>query len=163
MIRAIENQTLLDIAVRENTSVLSAFDYSLENGISITDTLTPGQVINAIEYKEYETSSFYELFEKHVIKRNEVVNVIENQSLLDIAIQKDGCVLAGFDWAFNNGLSITDTLTPGQKIKMPKTEEFRYDELANFFKSNNTMIATLTNLVSPEFEYYLPGEFPFSF
>jgi hypothetical protein len=163
MIRAIENQTLLDIAIQENGSVLSAFDYALGNGISITDTLTAGQGLNPIPYKKYETSSFYELFEKHAIKRDNVINAIENQSLLDVAIQEDGCVLAVFDWAFDNGLSITDTLTPGQKIKMPKTEVFRYDELASFFKSNNTMIATLSNAINTEFEYYLPGEFPYSF
>src|SRR6187402_1293580 len=145
MIRVIENQTLLDIAIQENGSVLSAFDYALSNGISITDPLTPGQSLNPIPYKEYETSSFYELVQKHAIKRDNVINVIENQSLLDIAIQEDGCVLAVFDWAINNGLSITDKLTPGQRIKMPKSEAFRYDELASFFKSNNTMIATLNN------------------
>jgi hypothetical protein len=163
MIRAIENQTLLDIAIQENGSVLSAFDYAFANGLSITDVLQTGQKLETIPQKEYETSAFYELFEKHSIKRDGLINVIENQSLLDIAIQEDGCVLAVFDWALNNGLSVTDTLEPGQKIKIPKQETFRYDELANHFKGNNTLIATFTRSLSVEFEYYLPGEFPYSF
>lgn len=163
MIQVIENQTLLDIAIQETGTVFSVFDWAFENGLSITDTLTPGQKVETISIVQYEPDRFYYLLEKFIDKKPVIVNVIENQSLLDVAIQEDGCVLAVFDWALNNGLSITDTLTPGQKIKMPKTEAFRGDELANYFKSNNTMIATLTTAFSAEFEYYLPGEFPYSF
>ena len=43
MIYAIENQSVFDIAVQESGSVLSAFDWALKNGLSLTEDLAPGQ------------------------------------------------------------------------------------------------------------------------
>jgi hypothetical protein len=163
MIRAQEYQTLLDIAIQETGTALSVFDYALKNGVSITDGLATGQNVSIAPKKSYETNLFYELIEKYTDKRQNTINVIESQSLLDIAIQEDGCVLAVFDWALNNDISVTDFLVPGKKIKMPKSETFRYNEIANHFKNSNTNVATFFIAVKGEIEYYLPGEFPFSF
>lgn len=162
MIIALGNQSLLDIAIQEAGTVLSVFDYAIDNELSITDLLEPGQLITPVAKKEYESFMFHELVQKYIDKRDNTINIIENQSLIDVAIQEDGCVLAVFDWAIHNEMSITDLLTAGQKIKMPKSEEFRYNELANYFKSKNTLIATF-NKIEGLLEYYLPGEFPYSF
>jgi capsid protein len=70
-----------------------------------------------------------------------MINVIENQSLLDIAIQEDGSVMAAFDWALKNGLSITDDLVPGQKLLIPNSV-FRNADVANYFKGKKQMVAT---------------------
>lgn len=43
MIYTIENQSVFDVAIQENGSVLSAFSWAVKNGLSITDELTPGQ------------------------------------------------------------------------------------------------------------------------
>ncbi len=67
--------------------------------------------------------------------------VIENQSLLDVAVQDDGSVLAAFEWTLVNGLSITDDLTPGQQLVAPNSL-FRNTNVANYFKGRNQMIAT---------------------
>lgn len=67
--------------------------------------------------------------------------VIQNQSLLDIAIQEDGSVLAAFDWAFVNGLSITDALSPGQSLIAPNSV-YKNTEVANYFKGKTQQLAT---------------------
>ncbi|WP_269222000.1 hypothetical protein [Flavobacterium sp. IMCC34518] len=67
--------------------------------------------------------------------------VQENQSLFDIAVQEDGSVLAVFEWALANGLSITDILEPGHKLTVPKSN-FNNIDVANYFKGRNHKIAT---------------------
>lgn len=69
------------------------------------------------------------------------MTVIENQSLLDIAIQEDGSVMAAFEWALKNALSITDELAPGQELLVP-VSEFRNNDVADYFKGKNQMVAT---------------------
>ena len=135
MINVVEGQSFLDLAIQENGSVLAAFDLALANGLSITDDLE-SVLWASVPKKEYESLDVA-LFIKEAATRNEIVTVIENQSLFDIAIQTDGNVLASFEWAVANGFSITDTLAPGQIMKMPKSEVFRYEDLANYFKNRN--------------------------
>jgi hypothetical protein len=40
------------------------------------------------------------------------LKVYERQSMLDVAVQHSGGIESVFDFAFNNGLSITDDLNP---------------------------------------------------
>ena len=47
------------------------------------------------------------------------MKVLENQTLLDIAIQALGAAEAAFDIALLNNLSITDTMIPGTELAMP--------------------------------------------
>ena len=47
--------------------------------------------------------------------------VLHNQSLLDIAIQNNGTLTSAFELALENGLSITEELTPGDNIKVPES------------------------------------------
>ena len=47
------------------------------------------------------------------------IKVSKRQSVLDVAIQKAGSEKAAFEIAEANGLSITDTLEPGQQIEVP--------------------------------------------
>lgn len=42
-----ENQSLFDIAVQEDGSVLAVFEWAVANGFSITDVLVPGQKLIA--------------------------------------------------------------------------------------------------------------------
>lgn len=161
-----QNQTLLDLAVLGTGTALSVFDYAFVNNISITRLLDPGTVINDVPKKEYEAFEFYELVQQYIDKRSDLIAVIENQSLMDIAVQSDGCVLAVFDYAFANDLSVTDLITPGQKIKQPKSTTFRYDDLANYFKTNSKNITTYKVVPSvsiDNLDYLFPGEFPLSF
>jgi capsid protein len=91
------------------------------------------------------------------------VIVIENQSLLDVAIQEDGSVLAAFEWAVANGISITDDLAPGQNLSAPNSS-YRNADVANYFKGRKQMIATAIKQQSNPNLYDFPqGEFPISF
>ena len=70
-----------------------------------------------------------------------MINVLEKQSLLDLATQYDGSVLAAFEWSLANGLSITDYLTPNQKITAP-VSIFKNTDVTNYFDGKRQMIAT---------------------
>lgn len=71
------------------------------------------------------------------------MTVIDNQSVLDIAIQESGSVLAAFEWSIKNGLSITDELEPGQQLIKVNTG-FINTDVVRYFKSKNQMSATGT-------------------
>jgi hypothetical protein len=47
MITVIPEQSLFDIAIQQDGSDLTAFDWALKNGLSITDELFPGQKLVA--------------------------------------------------------------------------------------------------------------------
>jgi capsid protein len=70
-----------------------------------------------------------------------MIYVIDNQSVLDAAIQESGSVMAAFDWALKNGVSITDNLEPGQQLNTP-TSGFVNADVAGYFKGKKQMVAT---------------------
>jgi len=65
---------------------------------------------------------------------------IQNQSLLDIAIEKYGEVSGIFDLALKNEISITSENLPGTIIEVPVN--FRLNEVTNYFYKNSIAIAT---------------------
>lgn len=67
--------------------------------------------------------------------------VLHNQSLLDIAIQEDGSVMAAFEWAFKNALSITDELEAGRELVSPNSS-LRNADVADYFKGKRHLVAT---------------------
>ena len=70
-----------------------------------------------------------------------MINVLEKQCVLDLAIQFDGSVLTAFEWSLANNISITDYLAPNQKLKAPNSI-FKNTDVANYFEGKNQMIAT---------------------
>lgn len=70
-----------------------------------------------------------------------MIYAIENQSVFDVAVQESGSVLAAFDWALKNGLSLTDDLEPGQQLISPNSDFFNTD-VSGYFKGKKQMIAT---------------------
>lgn len=138
-----QNQTLLEVmfSVFGTETVLSVFDLEQDEPV---DTI--------------------ELIKQRIPVRNEIITAIQNQSLLDLATQVDGCVLSAVDYAIANDVSISSIMVPGQKIKMPQSIEFRYEDLANYFKSKRILIATYFEAPTvSQLIYEFPGEFPFSF
>ncbi len=69
------------------------------------------------------------------------ITALNNQSLFDISIRHFGTVSAVFEIAVLNGLGITDTLEPGQKIEIPN-KDFGNQEIVNYFLTNNIQPAT---------------------
>lgn len=70
--------------------------------------------------------------------------VIQNQSLLDLAIQGYGTIATVVQLAFDNGLSVTDELPSGFVLDLPI-----YDgadtEVADYFKKKGIVPATEIN------------------
>jgi hypothetical protein len=60
-ITVLNGQSLFDIALENSGSTLSAFEYALKNGISVTDLLQTGQKI-AKPISEFENISVLDFF-----------------------------------------------------------------------------------------------------
>ncbi len=70
-----------------------------------------------------------------------MITVIEDQSLLDIAIQYYGNVCAAFDLAVANKISITDVLVPGQQL-IKIAEEFKNKDVLQYYSARAIIPAT---------------------
>lgn len=93
-----------------------------------------------------------------------IVITNHNQNLADIAVQHLGSVFAVFDLSVENGISVTDDLSPGTSLKVPLIVENRVDQVAQFFTNNKMIIATAflpKDNNDNEFEFP-QGEFPIS-
>lgn len=77
------------------------------------------------------------------MKRKTVV--ISNQSLLDVALVEYGSVLAVFDLALNNNLSITDTVPAGTELKLIATDEMDVN-VQDYYVRKERNIATMSEL-----------------
>lgn len=69
------------------------------------------------------------------------VTVLNNQSLLDVAIRHCGTIEAVTDIALLNGISITKELIPGQSLDLP-SKDYGSQEVINFFVNNKMDPAT---------------------
>lgn len=69
------------------------------------------------------------------------ITVLNNQTLLDIAIRHCGTVEAVADIAILNNVSITADLVPGQLIELLK-KDYGNQEVINYFSTNKVEPAT---------------------
>ncbi len=67
------------------------------------------------------------------------VRVSERQNLLDVAIQESGSILAAFDLAVANDISVTDDLTAGQVLQ---TVDIYNADVFNYYTQKNLKPAT---------------------
>lgn len=77
------------------------------------------------------------------------VVVLHNQSLFDVAIQYCGTVEAVFDLALENGLSLTQELSPGQLITIPK-KDYGFQSVVSVFKNDSIQPASALSEVEIE-------------
>jgi len=75
------------------------------------------------------------------------VIILNNQTLLDIAIQEYGTIESVFELAMANNLSITDMLSAGQKLVLPEVSIIgvpisKNVEILNYYKKNDIHPAT---------------------
>lgn len=78
------------------------------------------------------------------------VKVVAKQSLFDIAIENQGSVLQAFRWAQQNGLSVTDELTPGQELEFPDITDNSNTDITSYFSGSSKKIATATTYTSED-------------
>lgn len=67
--------------------------------------------------------------------------VLHNQSFLDLAIQHTGSVFNAFAIATANGMSVSETVTPGTEIVLPENLQADNDIL-NYYQAKNIKPAT---------------------
>jgi hypothetical protein len=67
------------------------------------------------------------------------MKTLQNQSLLDIAIQALGAAEAAFDIALLNNLSITDTIAPGLELTLPAVVN---TDIASYYAAKGLRPAT---------------------
>ena len=91
-----------------------------------------------------------------------MITVVNNQSLIDIAIQEDGSALAVIDWSDANNIAVTAQLVAGQKLVRPQSN-YRDNEIANYFKGKSKLVATDYIEVVSEIVYGFPEIFPIIF
>ncbi|MDR1199068.1 MAG: hypothetical protein LBK94_08690 [Prevotellaceae bacterium] len=71
------------------------------------------------------------------------VKVLNNQSLLDVAIQEMGSAEAAFDIALANSIDVTDDLQVGQILQIPQAaSDYIRKQTVNHYKINNIKPAT---------------------
>lgn len=159
-----ERQSFFDIAIQKLGSPEAAFQLAIANGLSLTDELVPG---SSIELPEVWDSKVVDYFGKSNLspatfadsasvqqdnvqvmywssdlKKQTGIRVSEKQSLFDVAIQKGGSFEAVMELAILNGLSITESLTPGQQLELPTVID---NDVVNFFSSQGIVPETTTN------------------
>lgn len=69
------------------------------------------------------------------------ITIIEKQNLYDIALQETGDILAVFDIAAENGLSVTSEMSPGDELIIPEGVDGNREILA-YYTMNGIRPAT---------------------
>ncbi|WP_036163388.1 hypothetical protein [Marinilabilia salmonicolor] len=139
-IKAVEGQSLFDVAIQRLGSAEAAFALATLNGLSITDQPVPGYTLRLSKIIDNDIADFFSfkslvpttagsdpvINEPPVISGSsflrmpdpDQVKIVEGQSLFDIAIQKLGSAEAALELAVLNGLSLTDELTTGETLQL---------------------------------------------
>ena len=161
--KTLNGQSIVDIAIQTAGSIESAFDLAISKGLSVTDVLSPGTEINTENVINKTIVDYFtmknlkpatDLTAKALIiagvvgafvsipknyKSVSTIKALVNQTILDLAIQECGSVIAGIDFALENGLSITDDLIIGTAYT--KTSAIN-NKIALYFKQRNLLPAT---------------------
>lgn len=154
-------QTIQDVAVQWLGSAEGAFQIAQLNDLSMTASLTPGQVLELPEVIDKRVRRAYELrgyrpateggdpgdlVNTAIIievnagyQREGVVVVQPGQTLHDIAVQWLGSAEAVYELAQLNGLAYTESLVAGQELVLPAAYAAR---TANEFARNGWSPAT---------------------
>ncbi|WP_010664942.1 hypothetical protein [Marinilabilia salmonicolor] len=160
-IKAVEGQSLFDVAIQRLGSAEAAFALATLNGLSITDQPVPGYTLRLSKIIDNDIADFFSfkslvpttagsdpvINEPPVISGSsflrmpdpDQVKIVEGQSLFDIAIQKLGSAEAALELAVLNGLSLTDELTTGETLQLPGVVN---KAVAGYFKGKNIIPAT---------------------
>lgn len=141
-IHVAENQSLFDIAIQRLGSTEAVFELAILNGLSITDELAAGSLIDLPEaWNKSSVADYFKnknlvpaTFQESAGSQIENIQVIywtndfeektgmrvsERQSMFDVAMQTSGSFEAVFELALLNGISITDELVAGQLLQLP--------------------------------------------
>ena len=137
--RATDGQSFFDVAIIGCGSAGAALSLAIKNGLSVTDTLAPGQplalteAVNPRVVDYFATrgidiaTAFGDLLTNpaptvvvtvvgSTVFVGDAVKAVDNQSLFDIAVERLGSAEAALAIAIKNGRSITDQLGAGEAV-----------------------------------------------
>ncbi|MDZ4147880.1 MAG: hypothetical protein U1C58_06320 [Flavobacteriaceae bacterium] len=77
--RVLDNQSLLDVAIKDTGTISSAFDIALSNGIGITDELPANSELN-LPGKDYGFKAVIDYFRR--IKKNPATGIDNPETLV---------------------------------------------------------------------------------
>lgn len=152
-IKVFEGQTLVDIALQEYGNPAAVVLLAELNGLELTADLVPGQ---ELEVDESQRALYYlpvpvAPLPKAAPAEKELV-AHAGQSLLDIALQEYGDIMAVFPLVTDNGLDITQDLLPGQKLTIKRANILNpavagyYSRLAYKVNTDNTIASDVPAL-----------------
>lgn len=181
--KTLNGQSLIDIAIQTSGSVEAAFDIAIAKGLSVTDNVDAGIEIDSVNVIDKTIVDYFtmknlkpatDLTQSALIiagavdtfvstpknyKSVSVVKALANQTILDIAIQECGDVIAGFDFATQNGLSITDDLILGKDYK--KTDILN-TKIVDYYAKRNLHPATGITVTETEGIFDITFDFTFN-
>ena len=136
--KALQGQSIFDIAIQTAGSIEAAFSMALLNDLNLTDDLDTISELKLSQVLNDTVSNYY--LDKQIkpatsraravevsgvpvslvgvspIIQNNVLKSVSGQTLFDIAIQVSGSAVAAFEMALINSIGITDELVPGTNL-----------------------------------------------
>lgn len=126
--------TLADVAQQVNGSVAAWFELALLNGLSITDDVTPGTLLQAANTVVAPT----EVQALVPVPKPELLQLKKQQTLADWTTQHFGAFEALFEMAQLNGLSVTEEPEPGTVLQRMITDA----AVVTYFARNNVDVVS---------------------
>jgi hypothetical protein len=116
-VKTITGMNVLDACIVTAGSIEDFIAFAKLNHIGLTDDLPGGITLQGTGLK-YQTSSGYQ---NPVSDSKDVVSIMVNQVMLDIAMQESGNIEDVFKIAKMNGISVTGLLAAGTIVITPTT------------------------------------------
>lgn len=137
-----QHQTIIDLAIQSAGSAEAAFELALLNGVSITDDVEAGAEMHGhasvldVDVLNYYTQkgicpatavgvipdlipdAMVETWHAASLQTDELI-VLDGQNFIDLATFYCGTPELAAEFALLNGLTVTDTLEAGIKLKKP--------------------------------------------
>jgi len=127
------NQSLIDIAINNYGDSKAVFELAKANNLQASDEVSAGTTLILPDYSPIQKPSTLQVIKE---VRSKKIAVLPNQNLMDIAIQNLGSSEALLTLAKQNGIAVSDILTPETVLNLPeilgiKTERFFWNSGLN--------------------------------
>ena len=172
-----DRQTMLDVALATCGSAEAIYAIALANGKSVSDILAVGEELQDVavldgdivgylqankivpctftsedDIEEFNAGDYANSIAKvEIVAQSDKYAVVDNQSLIDIAIIVSGSAEALFELAVKNGKSVSSIVEVGEELQKVAV---RNSKIATYYSARNIVPATATQDASS-----LDGEF----
>lgn len=163
-----QHQTIIDLAIQSCGSAEAAFELALLNGVSITDEIAVGETVYTPSVQDVDVLNYYTqkaicpatsvgvipdlvagVVDSYIsyesLLQNDEVIVLDGQNFIDLATFYCGSPDLAAEFALLNGLTVTDTLEAGIKLKKPAVSN---KKVQAYFAQKNIHPATDIDITS---------------